>query len=140
MTAFLAPQAADLPHGRPTTVSEPFWIGCADGELRFQRCTACGAVDFPPSEVCRSCLTGPLGWERSAGRGTLYSWTVVWRRVTPAFTTPYAPAIVHLDEGYDMVTNIVNTTVEELTVDLPVRVVFCRAGDLHLPYFAPSTD
>jgi uncharacterized OB-fold protein len=139
MSTPLATQSADLPHSQPTAVSAPVWSGCRAGELSFQRCTACRAATFPPSEVCRACLDGPLVWERSAGRARLYSWTVVWRPVTPAFATPYAPAIVRLDEGYDMVTNVINTTVEQLAVDLQVSVVFRRVGEIHLPYFEPTT-
>ena len=140
MSTRLVAQAADLPHALPTVVSEPFWSGCALGELRFQRCRACRAATFPPSEVCRACLAGPLVWERSAGRGRIYSWTVVWRPVTQAFATPYAPVIVRLDEGYDMVSNVINMTEEELAVDLPVTATFLRVGELHLPYFEPHFD
>jgi hypothetical protein len=69
----------------------------------------------------------------------LYSWTVVSRPATPAFATPYAPAIVTLDEGYQMVTNVINTTARQLRVDLPVRVAFVEVGGgLVLPYFEPA--
>jgi len=127
----------DLPHASPTAVSGPFWAGCARGELLFQRCTECSAIAFPPAETCRTCLSPDLAWEKSAGTGRLYSWTVVWRPVTPAFTTPYAPAIIDVAEGYQLVTNLINVAIEELAVDLPVCVTFHPAGALRLPYFQP---
>ena len=119
----------------------PFWDGCAQGELRFVRCGVCGAADFPPAVRCRRCLSRELGWERSAGLGTVYSWTVVWRPVTPQFRTPYAPAIVDLDEGYRMLTNLVDLDVEDIDVGLRVQVTFQPTADgVTLPYFAPVRD
>lgn len=136
---FLEPQAGELPHAVPSPVTAPFWAGCQRSELLCQRCGACGTMTFPPLEFCRECQAGDLRWERGGGRGVLYSWTVVSRPVTPAFTAPYAPAIVTLDEGYQMITNIINTTARELRRDLPVRVVFIDVGNgLVLPYFEPE--
>lgn len=134
----LAVPVQDLPAARPTVVSRPFWEGCARGELLFQRCAECSAVAFPPAETCRSCLSPDLSWEKSAGLGRLYSWTVVWRPVRPAFTAPYAPAIVDVAEGYQLLTNLINAAIEELAVDLPLVVTFRRAGALRLPYFQPA--
>jgi uncharacterized protein len=134
----LAPQHGDLPHAEPSPVTRPFWDGCAAGELRFQRCRGCRAAQFPPAEICRACLATDLAWERSAGLGTLYSWTVVHRPVTPAFSVPYAPAIVDLDEGYPMMTNLIGLTPDAITPGLAVRVEFHETGGgLHLPYFRP---
>jgi uncharacterized OB-fold protein len=136
---FLEPQAAELPHAEPGPVTAPFWEACRRSELLYQRCGACRAVTFPPLEFCRECQARDQRWARSAGRGVLYSWTVVSRPVTPAFSAPYAPAIVTLDEGYHMVTNIINTTARRLRPDLPVRVVFIDvSGGLVLPYFEPA--
>jgi uncharacterized OB-fold protein len=134
----LAPQAGELPHAEPGPVTRPFWDGCAVGELRFQRCRDCRAPQFPPAEFCRRCLATDLAWERSAGTGTVYSWTVVHRPVTPAFRVPYAPAIVDLDEGYQMITNLIGLRPDAISPGLPVQVEFHRTGaGLHLPYFRP---
>jgi uncharacterized protein len=139
LSDYLKPQAGELPHAVPSPLTTPFWDACRRGELLFQRCGQCGAATFPPTGFCRECLNAELRWERGAGRGTLYSWTVVHRPVTPAFTTPYAPAIVTLDEGYQMVTNIVNAKPADLCLGLPVRVTFHDvSGGLVLPYFEPA--
>jgi hypothetical protein len=76
---------------------------------------------------------------RSSGEGSLYSWTVVWRPQRPAFTVPYAPAIVTLAEGFRMMSSIVGCEPEELAADMPLAVEFHPASDeIFLPYFRPS--
>jgi uncharacterized OB-fold protein len=134
----LTAQRAAVPHATPGPLTAPFWQGCADQTLLFQRCAACAAADFPPAEHCRQCLSTELGWERSRGRGVVYSWTVVYRAATPVFETPYAPAIVTLDEGYQMLTNVIGASTEQLRVGLVVAVDFHEVSDgLWLPYFRP---
>lgn len=134
MTA-LQPQTGPLPHAS-SHLSVPFWQGCQSRELRYQRCDACGLANFPPTEHCRQCLAAELQWANSAGLGEIYSWTVVYRPVTPEFEPPYAPAIITLDEGYQMLTNIVGVSPEDLAIGMRVRVQFQVVGpDVTLPYF-----
>ena len=134
----LQPQTESVPHAS-SHVSAPFWQGCQSGELRYQRCQDCGESNFPPTEHCRYCLAADLAWLPSSGVGEIYSWTVVYRPVTADFEPPYAPAIVTLDEGYQMLTNIVGVAPEELAVGMGVQVQFHTAGaDLTLPYFTRS--
>ena len=137
--AYLHPQTGPLPPSPQSASSRPFWDGLAAGELRYPRCAACGTPDFPAAEHCRFCLETELTWEVSAGRGTLYSYTVVWRPVTPEYTVPYAPALVTLDEGYTMMTNLVGLEADDLRIDMPVHVVITALeGGRHLPYFTPA--
>ncbi len=131
----LQPQAGPLPHAS-SQVSVPFWQGCQSEELRYQRCDACGLANFPPTEHCRQCLSAELRWAKSGGAGEIYSWTVVYRPVTPEFEPPYAPAIITLDEGYQMLTNIVGVAPTDLAIGIRVCVHFHVVGpDLTLPYF-----
>jgi uncharacterized protein len=131
----LQPQSGRVPHAE-SPVSAPFWEGCAKHELRYQRCADCGMANFPPSEHCRFCLSFQLDWMVSAGLGEIYSWTVVQRPVTAEFAPPYAPAIVELGEGYQMLTNIIGVPADDLEVGLGVRVEFRSVNpDLTLPYF-----
>jgi uncharacterized protein len=145
----LTAQRAAVPHAIPGPLTAPFWQGCADQVLLFQRCGACTEANFPPAEHCRQCLSFDVAWERSLGAGVVYSWTVVHRAATPVFETPYAPAIVTLAEGYQMLTNIIGasvatgndigTTADELRVGMAVQVDFREVStDLWLPYFRPS--
>lgn len=131
----LRPQTGPVPHGS-SPVSAPFWQGCGAGELRYQRCANCDFANFPPTEYCRQCLSGEQRWLRSDGTGEVYSWTVVHRPVTAEFEPRYAPAIVELDEGYQMLTNIVGVAPHELSIGMRVRVQFHAVGaDVTLPYF-----
>ncbi|BBZ72787.1 Zn-ribbon domain-containing OB-fold protein [Mycobacterium paraseoulense] len=131
----LRPQTGPVPHAS-SHLSLPFWQGCRSEELWYQRCDACGYPNFPPTEHCRQCLSAQVRWERSAGLGEIYSWTVVHRPVTAEFSPPYAPAIVTLDEGYQMLTNVVGVAPEELRIGMRVRVQFhAVAPDVTLPYF-----
>ena len=87
------------PLPRPTPLSQPHWDGCREGELRVQRCTACGALEFIPQPVCTACFTEALEWTRVSGRGEVYSFSVVHRPQRPEFRAPYVVAIVALEEG-----------------------------------------
>ena len=134
--AILQPQHGEVPRPAAGPITAPFWQGCARGELLFQRCQACGTANFPPVEHCRSCLSPELAWQPGQGRGEIYSFTVVHRAVTPAFRTPYAPAIVTLVEGYQMLTNIVGLPPNQLRIGLPVVARFHQVNtEMWLPYF-----
>jgi uncharacterized protein len=138
-TGALVPQPATIPPPFPSPHSAPYWEGTQRGELRFQRCPTCGHAEFDPSIICRKCGERALAWERSAGNGTVYSWTVVWRPQQPSFVVPYAPAIVDLDEGYQMLANVVGCDVSDLAVGMRVTVEFHPVSDgFVLPYFRPA--
>jgi uncharacterized OB-fold protein len=110
----------------PSPASEPFWEGLRSGELRIQRCGDCGQHVFYPRTVCKHCLSDRLDWVTASGRGTLYSYTVVRRAMNPAFQAdvPYVYAIVQLEEGPRVTTNVVNCPLEALKVDMPVKAVY----------------
>ncbi|MBV8979882.1 MAG: OB-fold domain-containing protein [Acidimicrobiia bacterium] len=134
----LEPQPVGIPVPNPSPASKPYWEGCARGELRYQRCDECGMIALRPATICGNCLSRSLSWARSSGRGSLYSWTVVWRPPRPSFTVPYAPAIVTLDEGFRMMSSIVGCEPDGLAADLPLTVEFHPASeDIFLPYFRP---
>lgn len=134
----MRPQTGPVPHAA-SPLSVTFWAGCRAGELRYQGCESCGAANFPPTEHCRQCLSRYLLWLESAGHGEIYSWTVVHRPVTAEFEPPYAPAIVTLDEGYQMLTNVVGVAPEALAIGMRVQVEFRALGaDLTLPYFTAT--
>ena len=134
----LAPQPVGIPVPNPSASSTPYWDAAKQGRLLYQRCDDCGTIALRPATVCGHCLSRSLTWTESAGRGTLYSWTIVWRAPRPAFTVPYAPAIVTLDEGYWMVTSIIGCEPDDLRDGMPVTVEFHPASDeINLPYFRP---
>jgi uncharacterized protein len=134
----LQPQTGGLGMPPPTPLTAPFWSGCEAGELRFQRCPECGRAEFPPSEHCRNCLSEAITWEVSSGRGEVYSFTVVYRPVTPNLHVPYAPVIVDFAEGFQMLTNLVGVPVDGVQVGVPVRVRFVAVDGRTLPYVEPA--
>jgi uncharacterized protein len=136
MTDLLAAQTTMRWPADSTSLAGPFWRGCDLRQLWFVRCPSCGTADFPPAAHCRSCLSESLEWRQSSGLATLYSWTVVWRAPTPDLQTPYAPAIVEVDEGYRMLTNLVEMGIDDLVIGMRLAVEFVPVGGDHwLPCF-----
>ena len=130
-----------IPLPRPTPLSAPHWDGCREGRLRVQRCRACRHYVFIPQPVCTACQSDALEWVDSSGRGTVYSLTTVHRPQRPEFAVPYTVAIVELDEGWHMLTNLVECAPEERAIGMRVEVVFRRMTDeVTLPMFRPARD
>ena len=127
-----------LPLPRPTALSRPHWDGCRAGVLRVQRCGDCGAYVFIPEPVCTTCQSEALEWVESSGRGTLYSYTTIHRPQRPEFEVPYTVAIVELEEGWHMLTNLVECEPSQIEAGLPVEVTFRRMSEeISLPMFRP---
>jgi uncharacterized OB-fold protein len=91
---------------QPTPETQHFWDGTRAGELRLQRCNACGKVYFPPRPFCPACAARDVAVFAASGKGRLYSY-VIHHRPVPGFTPPYAIAVVELDEGPRMMTNMI---------------------------------
>jgi len=106
--------------------AKDFYGFCKEGELRFQRCVDCRTWRHVPREMCAECGSFDWVWERSSGRGTVFSWTVADRALHPDFVddTPYAPTVVEMEEGVRLLTRIVDCPPEDLEMGMPVEVVF----------------
>jgi uncharacterized OB-fold protein len=125
-----------------TAETRPFWEGCGRGQLLVQRCRACGALQHYPRGVCGTCWATELDWQESRGGGTVYTYTVVHRSQAPGFrdALPYVLAWVQLDEGVQVMTNLVGIDPGAVRIGMRVRVVFEQAGpELAVPRFAPDT-
>lgn len=139
MSDMLVPQPEGIPVPVPSAVSRPYWTAAREASLVFQRCTGCGALPARPVATCGRCAGRDLTWETSSGRGTLYSWTIVWRPQHPAFRTPYAPAIMAVEEGWWLVTSVVGCPPQSLEPDMALEVEFHHAGaGIWLPYARPT--
>lgn len=135
----LQPQSGDIPAALPSELSRPFWEGCRRGELLYQYFPESGTAQFNPAPIDRRSLSPSFEWRTSRGLGSVYSWSVVWRPQTPAFATPYCAAIIELDEGYQMVSNIIGCPADAVHCGLRVEATFIAVNDdLTLPYFRPS--
>jgi len=137
-----------VPVPQPTPETQHFWDGTLEGELRLQRCDACSHVYFPPRPFCPRCANRSVSMFAASGKATLYSY-VINHRPHPAFEGPYAIAVVQLEEGPRMMSNIldVEQTPEALVLDMPLEVTFRRvtsegrggdATELAIPYFRPA--
>jgi uncharacterized OB-fold protein len=134
----LAPQPRGIPAPIPSPLSRPYWEACARHELTYLQCDDCGTIAKLPALVCGECFSRALTWKRSSGRGTLYSWTVVWRPQHPLFQVPYAPAIVEVEEGWYHIAAVIGCEADELAAGMPLAVEFHPASDdITLPYFRP---
>ena len=127
--------------GRPLPVPTPetahFWEGTRLGELRLQACRDCGHTYFPPRPFCPSCASKKVEVLRASGRGTLHSY-VISHLPAPGFEPPYTIAVVKLEEGPKMLTNIVGTPCDPalLRLDDPVQVTFETMNEqISLPMF-----
>jgi uncharacterized OB-fold protein len=111
-----------------------FWEGVADHELRVQRCASCGVLRIPIAPMCGRCRS--LDWDTVAasGRGTILAW-IVSRHPTEADATPRVVALVALEEGVRVVSNVVDADPSEIRNDLPVELTFRTYGGVTLPQF-----
>lgn len=125
---------SDLGAADPTT--EAFWQACADHRLTVQHCRACGGHQFYPRPFCLACESTDLEWVPASGKGTIYSLTTVRMPVVPELTPPYLLALVDLDEGPRLLTNIVAETAR---IGDRVSVAWrTREGLPPLPVFTPA--
>jgi uncharacterized protein len=125
-----------------TPLGKPFWDACKEKKLLYQVCKDCGQVNFFPKMLCVNCMSHNLGWKESKGKGHIYTFTVTYDAAPPEFmsSVPYALAVVNLDEGFSMLTNIVDCEYEKLKCNMPVEVVFDPVTpEVTLPKFRPVT-
>ncbi|MPY94967.1 MAG: hypothetical protein GEV08_18485 [Acidimicrobiia bacterium] len=125
------PRAADKPRPVPIEVTEPFWSGLRDEEVRLQRCDDCGAWVFYPRHRCPSCLSAALRWHTVSGRASVYTFTIARQATHPAFAdeVPQVLAVVELEEGPRLTTTLVDVDPDEVCVGLAVLPVFDRDED-----------
>jgi len=129
------------PLPRPTRATQPFWDGCQRGALVLPWCRGCGAAHFFPRDFCPRCLSPDLEWRPASGRGRVWSHSTVrlsfWGRAFDD-ALPYVVAIVELDEGVRLVSNVVGCLPEQVHIGLPVEVVFdAVTPEVTLPRFRP---
>lgn len=122
----MADREYELPVPVADEESEPFFTGAKERRLMLIRCSACGRHRLPGRERCVDCWSEESEWVQASGRGKLYTFGVMHQRYHPAFADviPYHYALVELEEGPRLVTNIVDCPIGELRTDMPVEAVF----------------
>lgn len=119
----------------------PFWEAARRHELSYETCDECGEIVFFPRSHCTACLSRSLSWKVSAGRGTIYTFSVVRVNRHPGFAgmVPYVVAWVDLDEGFRMMSHIVDVAPENVAIGAPVEVRWQDLDDVTLPVFSLIT-
>ena len=119
-------------------MSQPYWDASRERRLIAQRCDDCGKWFAPADAACPNCFSTNWTWQESTGKGTLYSFSAM-HRVLPGYPSPTILAVVELDEGFTMFTNMVECDEHDLTCDMPVEVTYEDiAEDVTLPMFRPA--
>ncbi len=118
--------AKPLPVPMNEELSRPFWDATKRRELALPRCKTCSGIFFYPREQCPNCFSDDLDWTRVSGQGRLYSFTIVHQSAHPAFQpdTPHIYAIIQLNEGPKIPSNLVECEIEDARIDMPVEAVF----------------
>ena len=128
----------------PEPDTQPFWDATRENKLMYQVCNGCSGVIFYPRAHCPSCGGLENTWKESTGNGTVYTYSVVMQSRHPAFKDlgPYAVAYVDLDEGFRLMTNIVNVKdpIHDISCGMKVKVFWYKQGDgeISLPMFEPE--
>jgi hypothetical protein len=121
--------------------STNFWAGCRDKKLLLQHCRDCNKARYPASAVCPHCTGRTFDWRESAGRGEVYSWIVVRHPVPKEVygqDVPYVIALIDLQEGVRIASNVVGCDPEDVHAAMQLQVVFKSVtADVTLPLFTP---
>lgn len=135
------PTAYEKPLPIKTADNAPYWESAQRHALELPRCRQCGKFRYPPGPYCPNCLSSETDWQAISGRGSIYSFIVVHQRYDPSFVDdlPYNVAVVALEEGPRLVTNIVGIANEALEIGMPVEVTYDDVTDeFTLPKFRPA--
>lgn len=141
-----APAKAKAPAKRPLPgISDDtrfFWDGARAGQLLIQRCKSCGTLRHPPGPVCPSCHSFEWDTLQSSGRGTVYSFVVMHYPEVPPFDHPNPIALIELEEGTRLISQLVGVAPGEVRIGQAVQVEFntFNDGELVLPQFRPVLD
>jgi uncharacterized OB-fold protein len=133
----------DKPLPMITPENERYWQGARDHELWLRNCRSCNRTYFYPRDICPDCGGRDVEWKQVSGRATLHTFAIVHRAPSPAFRemAPYVTAIVDLEEGGRMMTNLVDVEPDpaRITVGMPLRVTFDDVTpEVTLPKFRPA--
>ena len=131
MTADLPEGAKPRPAPVPDAESAPFWAATLEGQLLVQECSMCGHRQLYGRSLCTNCHSSALSWIESSGRGTIYSRTIIHQNPNRSFKhmIPFVVALVDLDDGPRLMTNIVGVPPEAVEIGARVRVKFEPVSD-----------
>ena len=132
--------AVAKPVPQPNVDSAEFWAFAGAERLMLRHCKACGNLMYYPRILCTKCMSTDLDWVEACGRATVHAFTLIYRAPVPAFKgeVPYPLAIVELEEGPRMMSNIVDCPAEAVAIGMPLELVFEQRGEMKVPQFRPA--
>jgi uncharacterized OB-fold protein len=121
----------DLPVPQPTDLTRPFWDGLRDGKVIIQYSPSARQWVFYPRVLAPGTLADDLEWREISGQGQVYTYTIAYRPTSPAWRdrVPQIIAVVEVDEGARIPTELVGVAPGDVKVGLRVKPVFDRAAD-----------
>ena len=129
------------PEPRPAPESIPYWEAAKQHRLELPQCEACSGYWFPPSRTCPHCLSADVRWTQVSGRGKVFSFVIYDRVYHPAFEgeVPYVVALIELDEGPRLISNVVGFAAADVRCEMRVKIVFDdMPGGASVPKFMPA--
>lgn len=121
--------------------AEPFWDATRRQQLVLPWCTRCEEPFWYPRPVCPRCLCADIDWRQASGRGEVYALSVMHRPGNPTMAgrVPYAVALIDLEEGVRMMSNVVGIEADQVKVGMAVTVTWEALSDgRNLPLFEPE--
>ncbi len=120
----------------PSKISQPFWDSCKAQAMEIQKCESCGTFAFYPVYVCPECASRKLVWTRVSGKGHIHTFTAAEKSVFDDVKGPMVVALVELEEGAMMTSNIVNAHPATLSIGMAVKLCYEPISeDITLPVF-----
>ena len=127
---------------QPTPESQPYWDGLKEHKLLLPHCTACDRFHFYPRPFCPNpdCFSWEIDWREASGKGRVYTYVISHLPIPPMQEkTPYVIAVIELDEGPRMMSNLIIDDAYDCAVEMPVEIVFDDVTDaVTLPKFRPA--
>lgn len=127
----------------PSPETQRFWDGCKKHELWIPYCRACESFYWYPRDFCPKCFSWDVEWRKASGRGKIHTFAIQYRAWHRGWANdvPYVNAMVDLEEGPRIYTNIVGVEPDpnNIRCDMPVEVIFDDVTDeITLPKFKPA--
>lgn len=118
-------------------ISRPFWESCHAQAMKIQKCDDCSYYIYYPVYICPECASRQLTWTPVCGRGTVYTYTASDKSIFG--DEPIIVALVELEEGAMLMSNIVNAVAADIRIGMPVRLTYLPiSNDFTLPVFEPA--
>lgn len=130
----------DPTHSDPYVQAFPelvqFWEASAQGRFLLPRCRSCEHCHWHPRAICPFCGLMDIDWIEATGNGEVYSFSIIRRRDQAAYVLAY----IEVEEGVQLMSNIVGCDPDRVHIGMPVKVAFTVTEDGRwVPVFGPTS-